>query len=45
MSLILALGMASCGSAATTEVKADSTSVKADTAVVAPVADTTSVVK
>jgi hypothetical protein len=44
MTLILALGMASCGSAATTEVKADSTAVdttKVDTAVVAPVADTT----
>ena len=44
MTLILALGMASCGSAATTEVKADSTatdSTKVDTAVVAPVADTT----
>ena len=40
MSLILALGMASCGSAATTEVKADSTAVSADTAVAVPQNDT-----
>ena len=40
MTLILALGMASCGSAATTEVKADSTAVSADTAVAVPQNDT-----
>ena len=45
MSLILAIGMASCGSAATTEVKADSTSVKTDSVATAPVADTATAVK
>ena len=40
MTLILALGMASCGSAATTEVKADSTAVSVDTAVAVPQNDT-----
>jgi hypothetical protein len=47
MALILSVGMVACGTAST-EVKADSTatdSTKVDTAVVAPVADTTSVVK
>jgi hypothetical protein len=46
MALVLT-GMVACGTAST-EVKADSTatdSTKVDTAVVAPVADTTSVVK
>jgi len=45
MALVIAIGMTACGSSATTEVKADSTVVKADTTAVAPVADTTSVVK
>ena len=46
MTLILALGMASCGSSATTEVKADSTApVAVDTTATAPVADTASAVK
>ena len=45
MSLILAIGMASCGSAATTEVKADSSApVSADTTAT-QVVDTASVVK
>jgi hypothetical protein len=47
MALVLTIGMVACGTAST-EVKADSTatdSTKVDTAVVAPVADTTSVVK
>jgi hypothetical protein len=47
MALVLTLGMVACGTAST-EVKADSTAVdstKVDTTVVAPVADTTSVVK
>ena len=47
MALVLTVGMVACGTAST-EVKADSTatdSTKVDTAVVAPVADTTSVVK
>ena len=47
MALVLTIGMVACGTAST-EVKADSTAVdstKVDTAVVAPVADTTSVVK
>ena len=47
MALVLTIGMVACGAPAT-EVKADSTatgSTKVDTAVVAPVADTTSVVK
>lgn len=42
MMLILALGMSACGSAAP---KAEPTEVKADTAVVAPVADTATAVK
>ena len=48
MALILSVGMVACGTASTSEVKADSTAVdstKVDSAVVAPVADTTSVVK
>ena len=48
MALILSVGMVACGTTSTSEVKADSTatdSTKVDTAVVAPVADTTSVVK
>ena len=47
MALVLTVGMVACGTAST-EVKSDSTAVdttKVDTAVVAPVADTTSVVK
>jgi hypothetical protein len=48
MALVLTIGMVACGAPASSEVKADSTatdSTKVDTAVVAPVADTTSVVK
>jgi hypothetical protein len=45
MSLVIAIGMASCGSAATTEVKADSTSVKTDSVATAPAADTATAVK
>ena len=48
MSLVIAIGMVACGSPVSNEAKADSTAVdstKVDSAVVAPVADTTSVVK
>ena len=45
MALVLTIGMVACGSPASTEVKADSTAVKADTAVTAPVADTATAVK
>jgi hypothetical protein len=48
MALVLTIGMVACGTGASTEVKADSTAVdstKVDTSVVAPTADTTSVVK
>jgi hypothetical protein len=46
MTLILALGMASCGSNNTVAVNAaDSTAVKADTTAIAPVADTATAVK
>ena len=44
MALVLTLGMVACGTGASTEAKADSTAVdttKVDTAVTAPVADTT----
>ena len=41
MALIAVVFMASCGTNASTEVKNDSTAVKADTAVTAPIADTT----
>jgi hypothetical protein len=48
MALILSVGMVACGTASTSEVKADSTAVdstKVDSAVVAPVADTATAVK
>jgi hypothetical protein len=45
MALVIAIGMTACGSSATTEVKADSTVVKADTTATAPVADTATAVK
>jgi len=41
MALVLTIGMVACGAPSTTEVKADSTAVAVDTAVAAPVADTT----
>ena len=48
MALILSVGMVACGTASTSEVKADSTAVdstKVDSAVVAPAADTATAVK
>jgi hypothetical protein len=45
MALVIAIGMTACGSSATTEVKADSTSVKTDSVATAPVADTATAVK
>jgi phosphatidylglycerophosphatase A len=45
MALVIAIGMVACSAPASTEVKADSTAVVADTTATAPVADTTSVVK
>ena len=45
MSLVIAIGMVACSAPASTETKADSTAVVADTTATAPVADTTSVVK